>query len=519
MTADVSPPPAEKPANSPPSTAGMTTKVVKGSLWTLAGQVAPLLVGMISTPFVIRLLGVESYGALILVGLVPSYLGFADLGMGLASTKFASEAYSQNDFEQEAIIVRTSAMVSFIATLPLGACIFLFARPLVVWLSVPQILEGEVELSLRIAAATFVLNFLNNVFNTPQLSRLRMDLNTLVNSGFRILGLIATPIVIYLGGGIVNAVLVLFLASALTCLSHILVSSKLNPALLRGSVDRGLIPKLLRFGAPLGLSGIATVVLFNLEKAVLAATVSVEALAYYSVAFTLAMTASLFAAAMIQSLIPAFSQLSTPSRWEELEALFTRCVFFNIVCLVPSTVFLSIIARPFFTVWAGESFGQNSTLPFMILLLGLMVNIPAYVSYSLLVATGRTSAVARVYWIEIAPYVALVFYLTRNYGAIGAATAWSLRVICDGLVFFWLAKFQPLGRLRLFRTGIIRFGSLPLLFIPSIIMLILMPGRELLVLIPFSISAIVYCVLIWRVFIEPEEKIWAMSLFSRYFFN
>lgn len=96
MTPEEASEPAEKP-KTPPSTAGMTTKVVKGSLWTLAGQVAPLAVSLVATPFVIRLLGAESYGVLILIGLIPTYLGFAAFGMSMASTKFGSEAYAEGD--------------------------------------------------------------------------------------------------------------------------------------------------------------------------------------------------------------------------------------------------------------------------------------------------------------------------------------------------------------------------------------------------------------------------------------
>lgn len=113
MTPDVPAPAVEQPApvNTPPSTAGMTTKVVKGSLWTLAGQVAPLGVSLVATPFTIRLLGAEGYGVLILVGLIPTYLGFADLGMGFASTKFGSEAYAAGDTVKEARTVRTAAVL------------------------------------------------------------------------------------------------------------------------------------------------------------------------------------------------------------------------------------------------------------------------------------------------------------------------------------------------------------------------------------------------------------------------
>jgi O-antigen/teichoic acid export membrane protein len=64
--------------NAAPSTRGLTAKVFKGSLWTLVGQVLPMLASLVSTPFVIRFLGSEAYGVLILVGLIPYYFAFAD---------------------------------------------------------------------------------------------------------------------------------------------------------------------------------------------------------------------------------------------------------------------------------------------------------------------------------------------------------------------------------------------------------------------------------------------------------
>ena len=98
----------------------MTTKVVKGSLWTLLGQVLPLGISLFTTPFVIRMLGSEGYGVLILIGLIPSYFAFADFGMSLASTKFASEAYAAGDREKEAQVVRTAALIAFFSSLPVG---------------------------------------------------------------------------------------------------------------------------------------------------------------------------------------------------------------------------------------------------------------------------------------------------------------------------------------------------------------------------------------------------------------
>ncbi len=435
------------------STAGMTTKVVKGSLWTLAGQVAPLGVSLFTTPFVIRLLGSEGYGVLILVGLIPTYFAFADFGMGIASTKFASEAYAAGDSEKEARTVRTAALIALIVSLPVAAAIFIFSNAAIAAFNVPAHLQSEANLALKLASVTFVIGFLNNIFNTPQLTRLRMDLNTFVNSGYRMLGLIATPIVIYLGGGILGAVAILLIVALLTLAAHLYVSGQLLKHLFQFTLDRTLIRPMLKFGGALAISAVAGALLINLEKAVLAHTSSVKALAYYSVAFTLATMTTLFSASMTQSLIPAFSQLLEPKNREILERLFLRAIRMNFLAMIGCFTFLFVIARPLFTIWAGPAFGENSTYPFYILLAGLILNIIAYIPYSLLIAMGRSDIFAKMHWIEVLPYIVLIFILTRNFGLVGTALAWSIRIAMDAVITGVILKRLANVSLNIFDSG------------------------------------------------------------------
>ena len=141
----------------------MTTKVVKGSLWTLGGSVLPLAVSFISTPFIIRFLGAESYGVLLLVGLIPTYLSFADFGMGVASTKFASEAYGQGDSRKESEIVWTATAIALVTSLVIAIPIIVLSFEIVVALNVPDHLLAEASMALKIAALAFVLGILGSV--------------------------------------------------------------------------------------------------------------------------------------------------------------------------------------------------------------------------------------------------------------------------------------------------------------------------------------------------------------------
>jgi O-antigen/teichoic acid export membrane protein len=491
-----------------PSTAGMTTKVVKGSLWTLAGQVAPLAVSLITTPFVIRMLGAESYGVLILVGLIPAYLGFADFGMGIASTKFASEAYAEGDPVREARIVRTAAFIALCSSLPIALVLLLFSSFVISLLNVPENFHAEASLALKFASVTFVLNFLNSIFNTPQLTRLRMDLNTAVNAGFRILGLIATPIVIYLGGGIVGAIFVLLIASLLTLIGHLFVSSRLDPFVFEFTIDRSIVWPLIKFGSALCASGMAAVFLANSEKVLLPRLASVQTLAHYSVAYTVALAATLFSQAMTQSLVPAFSQLLRPEKREQLVALFSRSVRFNVIALLPVVVTLFVIARPFFTLWAGEEFGRESSKPFYILLIGLFFQVAAYVPGSLLMANGRTDIFAKVYWVELVPYLILIVILTPKFGAVGAALACTIRVIVDTVVFMLLTSRLTGVSFRVFDD---RHRSLLLAFsIMAVPMLVtLLTDSNLIVSgILLAVILTIYGLIAWKKLLTVEERGW-----------
>ncbi|MFL6373586.1 MAG: lipopolysaccharide biosynthesis protein, partial [Pyrinomonadaceae bacterium] len=188
--------PEESIASAAHAAAVTTTKVVKGTLWTLIGQAAPLTASFVCTPILIRLLGSESYGVYVLISLIPVYLQIADIGMGMASTKFGSEAFGSGERVREAELVRTAAVITLCASTPVGLALVLFAPSVAQLLNVPIALQNVAVVCIRIASVTFVLNLLNNVLNTPQLSRLRMDLNSLVVAIPRMVGILLTPLIL-----------------------------------------------------------------------------------------------------------------------------------------------------------------------------------------------------------------------------------------------------------------------------------------------------------------------------------
>ncbi len=254
------------------------------------------------------------------------------------------------------------------------------------------------------------------------------------------------------------------------------------------------------------IGGVAGILLANSEKLVLTKMTSVETLAYYSAATTLASMVAMFSGSMIQSLLPAFSQLQGSADRQALDALYSRGIRLNLLLLVPALMFLAVIARPFFTLWGGPDFGRESPMPFYILLAGLAFNVLAFLPHSAIMASGRSDIFAKIYWIELVPYILLVSWLTWQFGASGAAAAWSIRVVADAAVIFWLAR--KVGGVTISnRAARALAGAFAAIAAPLVAILYF---RELnaAVGITLFLGGAFYALIVWRVILEREELNW-----------
>lgn len=491
-----------------PSTAGMTVKVVKGSIWTMAGQVAPMAISLGVTKFMIPILGVKGYGVLMLLALIPNYFLFADFGMSMASTKYGSEAFAKGDLETEGRVIRTAAFIALVTSVPIAGLLFLLSSPILdIFFEVPDFLHGETVIGLRIVSLTLLINFQCNIFNTPQLARLRMDLNTLINAGSRIAGLIATPIVIYLGYGIVGAVTVLLIASVINLTGHLMISRGLLKNLLSFSIDRDQFRPLLKFGGGLMAASILGLLLGNIERGILPKLVSLEALAFYTLASTIIAMMTLFSNSMIQSLIPAFARLQTDDDRVPFHGLYSRGIRLALIVLAPSVAFFLITAKPFFTWWASsEASGMESSRIFYVLLLGLVFNVPAYLPYAVLMASGRTDIFAKLFLIELVPYIALIVLLTIWYGAAGAAAAWSIRAIIEAVIWFLLAR--RVSGIPFSNVKLPSFALATLVLVVPVLINIYYGGLNAWVVSSFVLASISYLLILRLLVLTNEELGW-----------
>jgi O-antigen/teichoic acid export membrane protein len=430
----------EAPDVSPPPPRGLTTRVVHNSFLNLGGQGVTMLATLIATPFVIRLLGPASYGVLALIHVLIGYLSVADMGMGTASTRFGSLAHARGDDEGEATAIWSALVLAAIPAVTVALALAIGARPLVEHgLRLPAYLHAPAIVAVRLAALGFFARAMAGVLNTPPVVRLRMDLIVLVTAGTSTAQILLIPIVLFLGGGLTGAVMVIAGCGIAAAVLYGIVDLRLLPRLRRPHISGELIKSLARFGGGLVISTIAAVFLSNVEKLLLPRYASVQALAFYSVAFSLAYMLTQLPVAMLQSLVPAFSHLHAKADDEGLEMLYRRSLRGMLYWALPGATFICAVAQPFFTVWAGPQFGRESTLPLYLLMGGIVSEIMAFAPYALLITLGRTDTIARCQISIVVPYLFVSAILIHYFGAPGAAAAWSLRAMSSMIVFSFFA--------------------------------------------------------------------------------
>ncbi len=416
---------------------GMVARVVLGGLWNLGAQGTLLLTGIIVTPFVIRYLGTEEYGLLTLITLLIGYLGFADLGMGVASTKFGAEALARGDRDGESAVVWTSMLVTMLPVLAFAGFLAFLGRLL---------LEGIFALSprdlqhagpaLRIAAGALIASAATGVFNTSQLVRMKVGLNSGINVACRIGQALFTLVVLFAGGRLVAVTGVIAFAAISTACLNFVVSARLSPGILQPRVDRHLVAPLLRFGAAVVAAAVIGTVVIHGEKFLLVRFASVAKLAYYNVSVTLAGVLGMIPAAISVPLMPGFVQLRAAGDRVGSQRVYGSMLRLIILGSLPAAVILCVLARPFIAVWAGPDFGRESALPLYVLAFGWLFHSASYVPRSLLPAWNQVGLLPRYQAYELVPYFMLSAVLISRFGGTGAAAAWSLRVIFEAFLLF-----------------------------------------------------------------------------------
>lgn len=409
----------------------------KNTIWNLAGSGLPLIAAAVFIPYVLKQLGGEAFGVLTLIWALIGYFSLFDLGVGRALTYEMSKLRAANSHVEMAPTLKAGLLLTLSAGF-LGMLILMVLAPWMAqsWLKISLEWQSDAQLSFQIAAVGVVATTLTSGlrgaleglerFAESNLSKIFLGFCMFVLPAFSVW--LHGPILWIIASYLVGVRIIVLLWSAILMRSYLLDSVV--------SLTLYYIKPLLSYGIWLTVTGIVSPLMVYGDRFFVSATVGAAELSLYAIPQEGLQRMLIIPTALCGALLPQLTALQSGKIEMIYRNNFKRVagVMFGVCALA------ALFSYPVFVLWLSEEFAKKALPITLILCIGIWLNSMAQVPYTLLHARGNPKITALFHIGELAFYIIALYYLTAQFGLIGAALAWVLRVFLDLLLLNFAAN-------------------------------------------------------------------------------
>ncbi|MFZ8805577.1 MAG: flippase [Candidatus Calescibacterium sp.] len=341
----------------------------KNAVYNVIGFIFLVVVGLITTPYIVHKLGTEIYGIYVLAISLAGILSFLDLGFGQGIIKFVSHYEAKNDFKKINEIVNTSLLINIAMGLLGGLIIFSLSDFLSkkVFKVKPEQIELAVT-SFKIVSIGFVLNLISSIFSNIPKALQRYDISVKVQNIVWFLSVMSSVIVLYLGYGLVEMLIFYVIFQFLGLISYFWFSKKLIRNLkLSLKFNKDVFKEIFGFSIFTAINSITGNIVFRLDKMIIAYFLGPSAVTYYQIPFTIVQMANNFVSSVIQFLFPVVSFLNSAGEKDKLKQIYIKSTKYLIAFSLIVFSGLVLFGKPFLKIWMGEEISEISYPLFVII--------------------------------------------------------------------------------------------------------------------------------------------------------
>jgi O-antigen/teichoic acid export membrane protein len=363
----------------------MKLRLARNALSNLAGAVIPALVALATVPLIVKGLGDAGYGLYALVTAIVGYFAVLDINVTAGSVKYIARYNARADGERISETVVFGVLVY--AALGIAGALGLFFGAH--WFvsrvfSVPGALAAEAVSTLKLAGLGFFIGQLQGYLQSVPQSLMRFDVSGRIEVLFGILVPLLTVLVLMLGYGLFEVILVRVAASALNCLVLWQNIINLLPDLAWHTPRAAIRRELLHFSAYSFLSRFASLSYAHADKLIIGAIVGVTGLAYFTLASTLANRLLGLSYRLSGVFFPAASALDASGQLELLDRLYLKANRYIVFINASALVLVAVFAHPILLYWMNAEFARNGALVLAVMALSQFVdsltNLPSLVN-------------------------------------------------------------------------------------------------------------------------------------------
>jgi len=408
-------------------------------MWNLAGTGLPLILGVVTIPYLVKGIGVEAFGILTLIWSLIGYFSLFYFGLGRALTQRVAAALAAENIHAIPHVVKSGLIFMAYTGVAGGILLALLAYPLGSdWFNVSQPLQATTIGSLFVAAfgipLATVTSGLRGVleayedFKTVNLLRIVLGI---ANFGLPALSLIV------LGPSLVYMVALLIVARLVVVVAYgVLTHRRIPEGWLNSTAQASDVKDLLSFGVWMTVSNIISPLMVTADRFVIAAVLGASAVAYYTVPFEMVVRVLVIPASLTSALFPklAASLISSPA---VAQTLYRRSIRLITTVLLGICLVICLASYWGLELWLTADFASKSWLIVCILSMGMLLNGIAFVPFAAIQAGGDAKTTAYLHVFEFIIYVPVLLMALDMFDLAGAGLAWVFRVGLDLVLLLW----------------------------------------------------------------------------------
>jgi O-antigen/teichoic acid export membrane protein len=477
-------------------------RLAKNTLWNLGGNIAAIIISVLSLPIILTNLGTERMGVITLIWLIEGQFGIFDAGLSYAVTKLIAEKLGESK-EGETPPIFWSSMLLMGLLGVVGGAILWFISPWLVGsaLKVPLAIQPETLISFGFVAASLPITISTAALKGALVAHQRFDILNITRVPFSLLSYLLPLLVLPFSKSLCPFVAVLVFARVVMWIVLLAFCFKVSPV-LRNEVSAKNAPlrRMFSFGGWMSVTNIVGPIMVNFDRILIGSVISVAAVAYYAAPYEMATKLWIIPTSVTGVLFPAFSTTFAYNK-ERTAVLYGRALKYIFISVFPMAIGAMALGGWVISVLLGDAFARESTVVLQLLVLGVFVNSLAQVPFWLLQAAGRPERVAIVHLLELPCYLFGFWYLTKHFGIVGAAMAWGIRSCLDAVIMFWLSE-QVLPTVK----GPIRnLAKLGLAIIPVVAICLSITSRMGAILFTVIVMSLL-AYLTWRYALSQAER-------------
>lgn len=396
----------------------------------------PLLIAAVTVPHLLSTLGAQRFGLLTLAWGLIGYASALDFGVGRAATHQIAELRGTADAEhgKVAVVLSTAVKVTAVTGGFAALCVTLsLLFGVEGFVKADKVPAQEIRLSIVLLAAALPLQAISAAYRGVNEAFLQFRGISVVrillggaNFGFPFLIALFTQKMYWLVLSLVASrgiALFVYRYLALQCVDQMVGVSM-------AKFSKKVAKRLIKFGGWFTLSGVLNPVVAAADRFYIASLISATVVATYVIPYEMVAQSLILVGAVTTVIFPFLSQIRIGDP-ERARRIFFRAMMGSSFLMGLATLAFWVLGGVILDIWLGSSIPEQSKDIVRVLSLGLAPYALGTMCVAQLHSIGRTDWTAKINVVEFPIFLALIFYSIKNFGLIGAAWAWVLRVTAD----------------------------------------------------------------------------------------